>query len=141
MFICRQKNPLHHSRFPWDNAKILQTCYCGYFEHAWLCTPKVIRSTCRKLSCLSTSKKLTSPPSFFLRYLLQRYVNFLFWVLWVCLSTHFQNNSITSSFAFFLRYYILKNPAIWLANSILTHNLRTRILPDLGLVMKYQLQY
>ena len=28
---------------------------------------------------------------------------------------------------FFLRYYILKNSAIWLANSILAHNLRARI--------------
>ena len=37
----------------------------------------------------------------------------------------------------FLRYYILKNTAIWLAESILTHNLRTRILPGMGLVGKY----
>ena len=36
----------------------------------------------------------------------------------------------TSSFTSFFRYYILKNPAIWLADSILAHNLRIRILPD-----------
>ena len=36
----------------------------------------------------------------------------------------------------FLRYYILKNSAIWLADSILTHNSRTRILPDMRLVVK-----
>ena len=32
----------------------------------------------------------------------------------------------------FLRYYILKNPVIWLAGSILAHNLRPKILPDVG---------
>ena len=36
-----------------------------------------------------------------------------------------------------MKHYILKNLAIWLAESILTHNLRTRILPDMGLVVKY----
>ena len=44
----------------------------------------------------------------------------------------------SSSFTFFLRYYILKNPAIWLADSILTQNSKTRILPDMGLAVKYQ---
>ena len=38
----------------------------------------------------------------------------------------------TSSLTSFLRYYIL--PAIWLANSILARNWRTRILPDMRLV-------
>ena len=47
----------------------------------------------------------------------------------------------TSSFTSFLRYCILKNPAIWLADSILAHNSRTRILPDIGLVVQYQQQY
>ena len=41
----------------------------------------------------------------------------------------------------FFHYYILKNPAIWLADSILAHNSRARILPDMGLVVKYQQQY
>ena len=40
MFIYRQKNQLHTSRFPSDITKILQTCYFGYFGHAWVCTPK-----------------------------------------------------------------------------------------------------
>ena len=35
--------------------------------------------------------------------------------------------------------YILKNSAIHLADSILANNSRTRILPDMRLVMKYQL--
>ena len=39
---------------------------------------------------------------------------------------------------FSLRYYNLKKPAIWLAESILAHNLRTRILPDMRFVMKFK---
>ena len=39
---------------------------------------------------------------------------------------------------FFLRYYNLKNPTIWLASSILSNSSRTRILPNMGLVMKYR---
>ena len=46
----------------------------------------------------------------------------------------------TLLFTSFLRYYILKNPAIWLADSMLVYNSRTRILPDMGLVIKYQQQ-
>ena len=37
------------------------------------------------------------------------------------------------SFIFFLRYYIIRNPATWLADSILAHNSRTRILADMEL--------
>ena len=55
-----------------------------------------------------------------------------------CLSA---SQKYTSSFISFLRYYILKNPAILLADSILAHNSRTRILPDMRLVVKYQQQY
>ena len=54
--------------FPWDIANILQTCYFGYFRHAWLLTPKVILSTYRKVSCLAARKKPTSSPTFFWRY-------------------------------------------------------------------------
>ena len=46
---------------------ILYTCF-GYFGHAWLRKPKVILSTCRKLSCLFAGKKSTSPALFFWRY-------------------------------------------------------------------------
>ena len=61
-------NQLHLSRIPSDIAKILQNCYFRYFGHAWLCTPKVIHSTCRKLLRLSAGEKSTSFPSFFRRY-------------------------------------------------------------------------
>ena len=42
----------------------------------------------------------------------------------------------TSSLTSLMRYYILKSSAIWLADRILPHNSRTRIFPDMGLVMK-----
>ena len=35
----------------------MQTCYFGYFGHAFLHTPKMIVSTCRRLWCLSVCKK------------------------------------------------------------------------------------
>ena len=59
------KNQLHPSRFPWDIARILQTCYFGYLGHAWLRTPRVTLSTCRKLSCFSAGKKSYSSSTFF----------------------------------------------------------------------------
>ena len=59
---------------------------------------------------------------------------------WLCtpkmiVSTRRKNRCIslcqrwTSSFTFFLRYYILKNLVIWMADNILDYNSRTRILP------------
>ena len=47
----------------------------------------------------------------------------------------------TSPFASFLRYYILKNPWIWLTKSILVHDSSTRILSDMRFVVKYQQQF
>ena len=38
----------------------------------------------------------------------------------------------TSSHTLFIRYYTLKNLANWLAENIMTHNLRTRIFPNMG---------
>ena len=39
---------------------------------------------------------------------------------------------------FFPDMLLLKNPAIWLADNILALNSRTRISPDMELVVKYQ---
>ena len=58
----------------WRYCKDMQTSYFGYFGHAWLYTPKMILSTCRRI--------------------------------WSACQIY------TSSFTSFLRYYILKNPAI-----------------------------
>ena len=114
-------------------------------------TPKMIRSIWRNLWSLSAGNKSTSSFTFSLRHC-KDIANLLFWVFWACLITQTTNDSInlwktsmfiscqksTSSFTSFLRYYILKNPAIWLADSILAHNSRTRSLPDMRLVLKYQ---
>ena len=111
--------------------------------------------TFRKLSFLLGGKKSTSPtPMLFCRYCKDmQTTHFEYfqhawlhkpkmivptWRRFGCLSTC---QKYTSSFTSFLRYYILKNPATWSADSILVHNLRPRIFPDMGLVVKYQQQY
>ena len=133
---------------------MLQTCCFGYFRHAWLHTLKLILSACRKISCLSAGQKLTSSSKLFWRYCKDMQTSYFghFGHTWLdtpkmivppcrrvqCLSAC---QIYTSSFTSFLTYYILKNPAIWLTDSILAHNLRTRIFPDVGLLVKYQPQY
>ena len=59
MFTCT-KNQLQTSLISWDIAKILQTCYFGYFGHFWPCPPKIKVSTCRQICYLSASKKINS---------------------------------------------------------------------------------
>ena len=56
VFICRQKiNFIPH--IFWGYYKDLGTSYFGYFEHAWLRTPRMIVSTCRKFQFLSVCQK------------------------------------------------------------------------------------
>ena len=52
----------------------------------------MILPSCRKLFCLSAGKKLNFIPHAFMK-ILQRYAN-LFWLLWACLVTLTQNDSI-----------------------------------------------
>ena len=65
---------------------------------------KVLKSTCRKPSCLSACKKSASSLTSFLRYC-KEIANLLFWVLYASLVTHTQNDSIISqkTFAFICR--------------------------------------
>ena len=107
--------------------------------------------TCRKLSCLSPSKKINFVSKFFWGYCkdTQPFYFSYFGHAWLCtpkmivttcrklrcLSTC---KKIKFIIHFFLEILHLKKPATWLADSILAHNLRTRILPDMGLVVKYQ---
>ena len=120
----------------------MQTCYSGYFEHAWLRTPKVILSTCRSLLRLSRSKKSNSSPTFFWRYCKDMQTSYFGYFGHACLHTPKMIVSTCrtlrclSACLSFLRYYILKNPAICLAVSILAHNSRTRTFPDMRLAMK-----
>ena len=92
----KQKNQLHPPCFSGDIAKRCKFSYFGYLGHVWLCRPKMIVSTRRKLRSLSGCQKYPS------------------------------------SFPSSLRYYSL------LTKSILIHNSRTRILPDMELMVKYQ---
>ena len=91
------------SIFFWRYCKDMQTTYFGYFGQAWLCPPKKITSTCRKLWCLCACQK---------------------WLHYSLFSSWDIN--------------ILNNPTIWLANSIFTYNLRTRISSEMRLVVKCQ---
>ena len=56
VFFCRQK--INFTRiFFWRYCKDIQNSYFGYFGHAWLHTPKMIASACRRLLCLSACQK------------------------------------------------------------------------------------
>ena len=103
-----------------------------------------------KLLCLSAGKKLSSSPTLLWRYCkdMQTYFEYFehYWLetpkmkARTCrrLSCSSACQKWTSTFTFFLRYYFLKNPAIWFADRISAYNSRSRILEDLGLVAKYQ---
>ena len=82
------KNQLHPhpSRFPWDIAKYWKLVVLG--GHAWLRTFKVILWSCWKRLRLSAGKKNLLHSHAFLERL-QR-----FWVIWTCLFTSTQDDSI-----------------------------------------------
>ena len=74
VFICRQKfNFISHvflkifKDIYLQRYISMQTSYFQYFGCAWLCTSKMIVSTCRKLQCLSACQNKTSPFTSFLR--------------------------------------------------------------------------
>ena len=103
----------------------------------------MILSTCRKPSRLFAGKKSISSPMLYWRYCKDMQTSYFgyFGHAWLdakkmivptcrrprCLSA---SQKYTSSFTSFLRYYILKNHAVWFADNILVHNSRNRILPD-----------
>ena len=117
----------------------------------WLCTPKVILSICRFFFSLSADTISISKPIFFWRHCkdVQTYYFGYFGHVWLyttkmiastcrrlrCLSACQKQSS--SSFSY-LKYYTLKKPAILSADSIWFHNLRRRVLPEVGLLLKYQ---
>ena len=135
-------HPLH---FPSDIAKLLQICYIGYFGYAWLCTPEVIQSYCRKLSCYLQAKKHTSdfttllPQSFFWRHCKDMQTPYFgcFGHAWLHTPTIIVSTcrwlrcSSTCKKNFII--HILKDFKICLADSILDCNSRTRIFLDMGL--------
>ena len=114
MFICRQKNQLHPSCFL-EILNILQTYYIGYFEYAWLRTPKVILSTCVYLQAKKSTSSFMFPWD--IGKILQIYYFGYFGHVWACLATPKKilstctktlclsaGKKTTSSPMFFLRY-------------------------------------
>ena len=82
-------------------CKDLQTCYFEYFENASYnainvindsitlqetLLPKLLKSTCRSLSCLPACKKSTSFLTYFLKHCKDNIVKLLFWELWKSLT-------------------------------------------------------
>ena len=73
---------------------LLQTCYLGSLDMSGHThTLKMIVPICRNLWSLSVGKRSISSFKFSLRYY-KDVVNLLFWVLWVCLATHTQNDTL-----------------------------------------------
>ena len=66
VLICGQKiNVIAHAFL--EILQYMQT-YFGYFRHAWLHTPKMIVSSCRKFRCLFACQKWSSSLTSSLRY-------------------------------------------------------------------------
>ena len=114
IFIFRQKINFILNVF----LEILQSCWFGYFGHAWLCTPKSNTINLQKTFLLIYRQKINFIFHIFME-ILQRNLNFLFRVPWVCLAmhtkiivSHFRKLRCLSAFTSSLRYYILKNPPI-----------------------------
>ena len=61
VFTFMQKNHIYSSPLSWNITKLLQTCYCGYFGHAW---PR-LALICRKLWYLFVNNKTTWSLNFF----------------------------------------------------------------------------
>ena len=128
-----------------DIVKTFETCYFGNFGNVWLSQSK------SWISISICMQKINYITHFFLKILQRNSTRIVLgnldipgytpkMIVLTCkrLQCLFACQKYTSSLTSFLRYYILKNLAIWLADSILAHNSRGRILPNMGLLMKYQ---
>ena len=89
MFVCRQKNQLHPLSFPGEITTILQLVILGTLGMPGYAHPKWYYELVEKPCVYQQGKNQLQA---FLE-ILQRYANFLFWVLWACLPTHTQNDS------------------------------------------------
>ena len=111
------------------------------FGLVWLGTPKVILSSCWKLLFLSAGKNSASSPMLLWRYtkiwkLILVTLGMPGYIQWYYhlaedFDVYLHAKNKPHNLTFFLRYYILKNPAIILASSILAHNSRPNILSDM----------
>ena len=109
-------NELHAWHLFWDIFKILQTCYFEYFENAWSCPSIMEVSRCRKLWWPKCWNQLGHVWLYIPKTILLPCRKLPFYL--------HAKNRFYCSLTCFLRYYILKDPAIQLANTILTQNWR-----------------
>ena len=134
--------------------------YCKYitkllFLVIWTCLatqPQKDTINVKKTFVFICVQKINFIPHIFLE-ILQRYANFLFWVLLACLVTHTQNYSINLKktlfipmpkihliIHFFLEILHFKETCNFIGRVDFGPNLKTRILPDVELVVIYQKQ-
>ena len=93
-FICRQKIKFILHVF----LKILQR-HCKLIAFGTLgmpgyANPKWNYQLVQNFRVYLQAKNQLQPPPYAFLEILQRYANFLFWVLWACLVAHTQNDSI-----------------------------------------------
>ena len=99
MFICMQKNVCHSQLLLWDGfAKICKRVTLNTLRMLHIMVindsitlqgtlvPKVLKSTCRSLSCLPACKKSTSFLTYFLKHCKDNIIKLLFWELWKSLT-------------------------------------------------------
>ena len=83
------KKSTYLSLLLWHVVKTLHTCYLQLeLSKCLTISIKIIVSIRFKFSCLPACKKINFVIHFFLK-ILERNANFLFWVIWACLATHF----------------------------------------------------
>ena len=102
--------------------------------------PKLLKSTCTKLSCLSTCKKLMSSLTSFLRYC-EDIANLLFQELWECLSISIKSYIINLQHNFMLIYMLKINFITHFSLKILQKNSKLVILGKLGMSGHTHLNY
>ena len=126
------KNQLHASLLSWDIAEILQTCYFGYFGHAWPSPSRRWYLLQGNFDAYLHAKKKISVTSF-----LQNFGYFKH--AWP--PTPKEQFLLVGNFDVYLNFILeilhFKESSIWLAKSILIQNLRKILLSDKGFAVKY----
>ena len=78
--------------FPWDNAKVLHTCYFKFFRHVWSCPSNMIVSIVEKFDVYLHKEPILSL-TYSLRYC-KEFANLIFWVLWTWVTMPSKSDSI-----------------------------------------------
>ena len=109
---------------------IAKTCCFGYFKHAWLWPLKTMVPASRKLWFLSSFKNYKFMSYLFLAKILQFCYFGYFKHAWqpIPKQQYVPERHFYVYWHFFLEILHFNKFSIWLAKSILTHNLRKRLL-------------